>query len=90
MRNTNNLNDREIQQEIESLCDIAKKYSGIPMSTYIEHYEWEMGSHIWKRLPYIFDDMEIVHETGCVCAFHGIPVRFNNNNPDCLKLWRRV
>lgn len=90
MRNTDNLNDREIQNEIESLMEIAKHYSGMPRSTMIEHFEWEFGSHIWKRLPYIFDDMEILHTCNGIAAFHCIKVRFNNNNPNCLKLWRRV
>lgn len=76
--------------EIEKLLELSEGYSGIPKSTYGEHYEWEFGSHVWKRLPCIYGEGEITHETGCIVIFHCIPVRFNNNNPNCLKLWRRV
>ena len=91
MRNVNNMSDDTIHHTIELLIGMSQRYSDMPRSTNCEHFEWEFGSHVWKRLPCIYGEGTIIHDPSFgVCAFYGIPVRFNNNNPNCLKLWRRV
>lgn len=90
MRNVNNMSDDTIHHTIELLIGMSQRYSDMPRSTNCEHFEWEFGSHVWKRLPCIYGKGEITHVTGCMVIFHCIPVRFNNVNPNCLKLWRRV